>query len=570
MNSQALKNVEAATKRSAPQSLFPAPFLWIFVTALAVVVPFLFFGIPSGHDFEFHFNSWMEVVSQWKQGIAYPRWAGFAHYGYGEARFLFYPPASWALGAILGLILPWTLVPAAYMLIVLTLGGASMFLLARQWMPRRDAIFAACFYAANPYNLVIVYWRSAFAELLAGALLPLLLLCILKADEEGSSALVPLSLVVAAAWLTNAPAAVMVDYSLVLMAVVLGIVKRDWRALKIAIPAVAIGAALAAFYIFPAAYEQTWVNIWQVLAPGVRPEDNFLFTTISDPDHNRFNLLVSCVALFEIGILIVTSILVRKRAERARWWVLIVWGGAASLLMFSITMFGWDYLPKLRFIQLPWRWLLCLNVVLVLLFTMQWKKIFARAALCAFMLGTLLYVGHRTQPPWWDSNNDIQLLSDQLKNGKGYEGTDEYVPVAADSYEIDPQARKATYESDGQAFIHVYLWDAQSKLLRADVTAPGNLVLKLFNFPAWHVEVNSSPVQAGTKDVTGQMMIPLQPGKNVIEIHFIRTWDRTAGGIVSLITTCFVVLLWWKQNRPGKGTTWKGTTSVVPQAGRGC
>ena len=41
-----------------------------------------------------------------------------------------------------------------------------MFLLARRFMPRRDATFAAALYTANPYHIVSVYWRSAFAELL--------------------------------------------------------------------------------------------------------------------------------------------------------------------------------------------------------------------------------------------------------------------------------------------------------------------------------------------------------------------------------------------------------------------
>ena len=48
---------------------------------------------------------------------------------------------------------------------------------------RRDAIFAAVLYAVNPYHLVIVYWRSAFAELLASCLVPLLLLC--RAEGRG-------------------------------------------------------------------------------------------------------------------------------------------------------------------------------------------------------------------------------------------------------------------------------------------------------------------------------------------------------------------------------------------------
>ncbi len=40
----------------------------IAALALCVVLPFLWLGIPSGHDFEFHMNSWLEAVGHWKQG----------------------------------------------------------------------------------------------------------------------------------------------------------------------------------------------------------------------------------------------------------------------------------------------------------------------------------------------------------------------------------------------------------------------------------------------------------------------------------------------------------------------
>jgi len=103
--------------------LFPFPALVLALTAFAVIAPTLWLGIPSGHDFEFHMNSWMEVLQQWRQFIFYPRWAASAHYGYGEARFVFYPPASWTLGAALGTLLPWKLVPGAYNWLVLTFSG---------------------------------------------------------------------------------------------------------------------------------------------------------------------------------------------------------------------------------------------------------------------------------------------------------------------------------------------------------------------------------------------------------------------------------------------------------------
>ena len=70
-----------------------------------------------------------------------------------------------------------------------------------------------------------------------------------------------------------------------------------WRPLIQTAVAILLGAGLASFYLLPAIYEQGWINLSEVLSPGVRPQDNFLFTTIADPDHNRFNLLVSTVAL---------------------------------------------------------------------------------------------------------------------------------------------------------------------------------------------------------------------------------------------------------------------------------
>src|ERR1017187_1136771 len=415
-------------KRKLPTSPITRAFLLATACFLAIT-PFLWWGTPSGHDFEFHMFSWMEVLGQWKQGIVYPRWAALAHWGYGEARFLFYPPASWTLGAALGALLPWKMVPGAYCCIALTLAAASMSRLARAYLPAADASFAAVFYALNPYHLLIVYWRSAYAQLLAAALLPLLLLCLLKFNHaappeattfreghdfsraispprtralapEGSGSLpnhqsvrptLWLSLLLAAAWLTNAPAALMIHYSIAGLAMISAAVAtaqlaprdRRWNprtslpALRILAPtalAMLLGAGLASFYLLPAIYEQRWINLSEVLSPGVRPQDNFLFTTIADPDHNRFNLLVSTVALAEIGAQALAIWFSKKKKNVATaapgcpvahsaavletpWILLSAWGVASSVLMLSASNVLWQHLPKLRYVQIPFRWL---------------------------------------------------------------------------------------------------------------------------------------------------------------------------------------------------------------------
>ena len=103
-----------------------------------------------------------------------------------------------------------------------------------------------------------------------------------------------MTLIVAAAWLTNIPSAVMLTYSLALLLIIVAIMRRSSRPLVIGAVALLLGLALAAFYVVPVLYEQKWVEIAQVLSPGVRPQDNFLFTSLNNPDHDRFNLLISC------------------------------------------------------------------------------------------------------------------------------------------------------------------------------------------------------------------------------------------------------------------------------------
>ena len=411
-----------------PPSSIKIPIAHVLVLAgmcFLAITPFFWQGIPSGHDFEFHMFSWMEVLSQWRQGIVYPRWAALAHWGYGEARFLFYPPTSWTLGAALGALLPWKLVPGAYCWIALTLAGASMYRCAREWLPASDALFAGAFYAVNPYHLVIVYWRSAYAELLAAALLPLLVAAVLRLREPGTRPLLWLSVILATAWLTNAPAALMIHYSAAGLAILLAARERSWQLLARTALAVLLGIGLASFYLLPAIFEEKWINLGEVLAFGVRPRDNFLFTTIADADHNRFNLFVSWVALAEIALLMLAMwrCCAWRSKKETLWLSLSAWGGVTILVMFSISNPLWQYLPKFRFVQLPFRWLLCLNAALALLLAMATRRWLTRALAAAALLTVLLVVGYRIQPPWWDNARDIQEMKEAMLEGAGNEGS---------------------------------------------------------------------------------------------------------------------------------------------------
>jgi hypothetical protein len=521
------------------------PLLTVGAAAFAAEIPFFFFGTPSGHDVEFHLYSWLEVLAQWKHGILFPRWAAQSHFGYGEPRFVFYPPASWTLGGAIGGLFPWTLASPIYIWIVLVLAGLSMFVLARRWLDRRDAIFAAVLYAVNPYHLLIVYWRSAFAELLASCLVPLLLLLVLKAVEEGKRAIVPLGMLLAAAWLTNAPAAVMIHYSLALLLIFFAWKRRSPRLLLVGAGAVALGALLAAFYLLPAIYEQRWVDIAQAVAPGSRPQDSFLFIHTTDPDHDAFNHIVSWVVVLEMVAILVAAWLAKawRESRRELWSALCGWAIAASVLMFPVTLFLWNHLPKMQYMQFPWRWLLCLSMIFALLVTAGLRRWWMRSAVCALSLVVIVGGWTRLQAPWWDNAGDLREMQDNMAIDAGYEGVEEYTPLGADPDAIDKDARKVTVEGPARAAIRVLRWDAESKEFTVQMSAPDQVALRLFSYPAWRATVNGHAVETAERAATGQMLVPVEAGMNRVELKFVRTWDRTLGGWISVVSV-LGVLAW--------------------------
>ena len=510
---------------------------------MAVELPFFFLGTPSGHDVEFHLYSWLEVLSEWKQGIVYPRWAALAHFAYGEPRFIFYPPASWTLGAALSAIFPWIVVSDIYIWLALVAAGVSMFMLARQWCNRRDATFAAVLYAVNPYHLVIVYWRSAFAELLAASLLPLLLLLLLR-DEKGQRATALLALLLAASWLVNAPAAVMIHYSMALLIVVIAWRRRSARILLTGSIAVVLGAALAAFYLFPAIYEQRWVNIAQSVSAGSRPLDNFLFVHTEDADHDAFNRVISWVVVAEIVLTMVAAGAARRwlRHNRELGYVLATWAAICTLFMLSLSNPLWTILPKMRFMQFPWRWTLCLGIPFTLFTSFGIKKWPVRAALYLAMLCVVAFAWHHFQLPWWDTRADLREIRENMATGTGYEGTDEYTPAGADPSAVKKDARRVTVEGPAHAAIRVSDWRAERKQFTAEMSAADHLTLHLFNYPAWRVEVNGRIVQPGTREGTGEMLIPVEAGTNRVQIIFVRSWDRTVGAWISMVAIVFVLV----------------------------
>jgi len=345
------------------------PYLLIPLAACIAILPLILHGCSCGHDFDFHLLSWMEAARQFTHGNLHPQWAYTPAYNAGEPRFVFYPPLSWTLGAILTLILPITAAPIVYTWIALTASGLALHRLAREFTPPTPALLAAILYTVNPYMLFTAYERTAYAELLAAAFIPLLLHAILRQRVTIPRIAIPVALL----WLTNAPAAVMSCYVLALLTLirlistrnqtnrstpearkgVKGPAKEDEEETKeeedvisteaihslivnravekpaslpppqtclqltiTAITGTTLGLALAAFYILPAAYERRYVQIAMAIIPNMRIQDNFLFHHTGDAPHDQVLHTASIIAVILLTLTIAAIAISLTRSSK--------------------------------------------------------------------------------------------------------------------------------------------------------------------------------------------------------------------------------------------------------------
>jgi hypothetical protein len=538
------------------------------LTALLVVAPFFWLGNASGHDIAFHASIWLDVAGQWKEGIVYPRWAEWANHGFGEPRFIFYPPLSWMLGATLGFLVPWNAVPMVFIVLAQTLAGVSLFALARRFLPRGAALFGAAIYAANPYALLIIYMRSDFAELLACAFLPLVVLAAIRLAglvEEREISLgrkaALFAMAFAAVWLSNAPAAVIASYSVAMIFGWSAISLKSWRPLLRGAGGIALGFGLASFYLVPAAYEQRWVNIGQALSSGLLPSQNFLYTVIADAEHNDFNRVASNAAVLLVLLVCIGGIFARgveipgiEPNSRKRVWGLFVALSAAGIfLMVRVSSIFWEYLPKLRFVQFPWRWMAVLAVAFAYFgaAAVAWKKVrwvFGFVAGVA-IVGTASFLVHKA---WWDSE-DIPVLRAAIAEGQGYDGTDEYDPIGDDHTDLPVKAERVQIlpgaGGEGElprAKVEIQKWTAEEKVVAVKSGKAARVALRLLNYPAWKVEVfHEGKTSLGKLEESSRMILRLPPGDSLVKARFVRTWDRLTGLSIASAAGILLVLVLW-------------------------
>lgn len=598
-----VRGVEVSILRPGRNVVGP---LIICLAALVATSPDLFRGTSCGHDFDFHLASWFDARTAWTHAhLFYPHWAASPNYFAGEPRFVFYPPLTWMLGAFFGLMLPWHGVEQAITCSFLALTGLATRLLARQAnLPEGAATLAGCGALFSGYSMFTAYERSAFGELAGGFWIPLLLYFVFRDRNpqaeawrrafDGSAVL--LALIIAGAWLSNAPLGVMTSYLLAAVALTVALLDRSWAPLLRSTVAVTLGLCLSAIYLVPAAVQQRWVQIRQATDdPGLAIENSFLFGRHPDPRlelHDVELWRVSFIAVIMIALALLSVFLAWRRSrlpQRNSWWIPLALIPVAVLLLqlpFSLPL--WNALPKLRFLQFPWRWLVVLEAPLGIFFAAavwpfrRWLRIVVIAVCAAIFLGITAFTALVFHQPC-DEEDAVHAMISTYSSGQGFEGSDEYAPPGADNSLVAFGLPDACLTSNPETVLAVaedgnvpqwspanghcdaiYQWQGHgSKFipehlrLAADIPHAGFLILRLRNYAAWQVRVNGRLIAFGADPILpplphrhdGLMALPVTKGHIQLAIVWTTTRDVIIGRCLSGLALIALLGLYLAERR---------------------
>jgi len=375
---------------------------------------------------------------------------------------------------------------------------------------------------------------------------------------------------------------------------------------------VARGLGLSAIYLVPAAVEQRWVQIRQAVDdPGLAIQNSFLFGRHADPNlelHDVELLRVSIIAVIMFAIAFLSIFLAWRRGRLPRdrsWWIpLALIPVALLLLQFPISMPIWGTLPKLRFLQFPWRWLVVLEAPMGIFFASavwparRWLRNLVVACCSAMFLGTTAISLLTLHQPC-DADDRVSGMLAVYRNGQGFEGVDEYAPPHADNSLAAVALPDACLNTNPAVVLAVaadgnvpewdpanghcdatYSWiridgqlSPEHRRLVADTPHAGFLILHLREYAAWQIRANGNLLAFGADPLfpplphrdDGLMAVPVPAGHLELAIDWTTTRDEIIGRWLTALAAILLAGLYFAE-RSSPHTPAMHSSQPVPAA----
>ena len=596
-----------------------------WATGLLLVALLLFFapalqpllraGFTCGYDNVFHLWRAVQIDHLWSQGVLFARWAPDMAHGFGFPLFIFAAPGT-AMGAALlhRLGLAWPLAMNALFALGMIAGGLFMFCLARDLFGSYAGMVAAIGYVYAPFLAYDVFNRGSLSESVAWAFPPLILWSV----ERWAAQQLPMphnqrartrayflaagAFGLAALILSHHLFGFLFAPLFILWVLLRGYLAHDWRVVWRGALLGGLGMGLSAFFWLPPLLERGWVQADRLLGTWVfdyrynflslehvlalpRAADPYL---INDWPQKSLGLVPVLLALLPL--------LRWPRLSRAtRWIVALLWASTVGyvFLVLSPSLWLWDRLPLLSYIQFPWRYLgpaaFCLALLAGAAISSaatnsadassagasatsartieketglsacdaqagsQFLHFLATLGLMLALIAANLgwfFPAYCSAPA--DTSPAAMIAWERATDTLGMTAKGEYLPIWVERFP-DSRVLDAAYAGGGPVPRlaenalppGAAVTYAEYGALRAviDLATPVAFQARYlaFYYPGWRATLDGAPVEVTPEPETGLVTFPIPAGAHRLEVWFGETPVRLTANIISALSLALLV-----------------------------
>jgi hypothetical protein len=352
--------------------------LGLALAATLLLAPSLVLGTLPSHSSPQNLTWATQFADQFRAGILYPRWLPDSFDGLGGPAFYFYPPIAFWVDALLSVV-TFDALSVSYRLslaslLLLWASGIAMhaWLKAEATSPR-VALYGALAYMAGPYHLLDHYYRGAYAEFAAYAVLPLVALSVRQIADRQRFGPVFFAITYAALPMAHLPTALLIS----LTALPMYVLYRGWR-LGVSMSAARffvrcalsgmLGLGLAAVYLVPALTLEDWISAEKFWTPDYQVENWFLLTPERwAPGIDMMQIIAWFAAAYGIAAIGVAAVLAQRNAPQrwcseASFWTFVCI--VCLLLIAGLLPWFWR-IPFVAKVQFPWRLMIVVEFAVI-------------------------------------------------------------------------------------------------------------------------------------------------------------------------------------------------------------
>jgi 6-pyruvoyl-tetrahydropterin synthase related domain len=517
------------------------PITTVICVSLALLIPAMFWGIPSNLDLTNHFRFALPFYDAIAGGRLYPGWLAESNGGYGDPSFRFYPPALYYLLAAARFVIGnWYAATLVVFGIVSIAGGLGMYFWSKSILPASSAIWASIFYALAPYHLNQLYQATLLAEWAGSAVLPFVFGFVERVCERGKRRdIAGLAATYGLLIFTHLPLAVIGSMALLVYALVRIDGPDKIRKLTRLALGATLGLSLSAVYWVTMVAEVGWIGVNQIQRDAsVDYRLNFLFSTFSPENLNVWwmNILALMTLLLFAPASIFVGAALRGRPSRILQERVATEGDPYKKILrpfFALTGFAlfmsvplsrpiWNLLRPLQETQFPWRWLILVSMggsILagagLPLLAIADKKLDRAKRLAIFgamiisIVFTLSHVVREAQylPP--------QKFDQMLTSVRGSQSVNYWFPIWARA-----DIRKMSTEVEaGDRPVTITSWQPEQREFSIAAGPAAEARVRTFYYPHW-IARNETGVLATRPDSDGALLVSLPQQTTSVELDF--------------------------------------------------